>query len=92
MKDTIIVENFVLFHFDWKYFRVKININRDIAKIQFFSMAFQLSEGRGNMHTGGFSVSISEQFSTILPSFNSAVIFPVLFPDSPKLYNFVQIY
>ncbi len=36
MKDTIIVENFILFHFNEKFFHVKINIYGDIAKIQFF--------------------------------------------------------
>ncbi len=36
MTSTIIVENFMLFHFDKKYFHIKINICGDMAKIQFF--------------------------------------------------------
>ncbi len=43
MKDTIFVENFfILFHFNKKYFQVKMNIYGNTAKIQIFSMVFQL--------------------------------------------------
>ncbi len=35
----------MIFHFDGKYFHVKINIYRDTAKIQVFNRIFQLKRG-----------------------------------------------
>ncbi len=50
---------------------------------------YSFSTVRGMAHTregGGFSMFISDQ-STIVPSFNSATIFLLLFLNSPGLCN-----
>ncbi len=63
MKDNIIVENFMLFQFDEKYFQVNINIYGNIPKIQFLNFG-----GRGQQaHSGwrGFSRFIGGQSSII---------------------------
>ncbi len=50
MKDTIIVDNFMLFYFDEKYSHVKINIYADCSLSTVFQYSF--STLRGNAQTG----------------------------------------
>ncbi len=56
MENTIIVENFLIFRFDKKYFHVKINIYGYIAKIQFLSEVFRLWGQRTHLDGGGEGV------------------------------------
>ncbi len=77
----------MLLHFEEKYFHVKVNIYADIGKI--VSQYGFSTLGRG-AHTRGLGVcgvlvGLSEHSSTIVPGFNSATIFSLLFPNSPEL-------
>ncbi len=83
----------MLVHINERHFRVKINIYKDIAKIQFFSMVYRLGVGWGQHAYRGWKdlVCLLEKSSTILPNFNSTAIFSPLFPNFPGVQNFLII-
>ncbi len=57
-------------------------------------MVFRLREGNEHTGEGGvFSMFISEQSLTTVPSFNFAAIFSLLFPNFPELFpKFIRTY
>ncbi len=75
----------MLSHFNKKYFHVKINISGDIQNAV-FPYGFWTRVGRGHTREWVRVIySLSEQSSRIVPSFNSAAIFSLLFSNSPGL-------
>ncbi len=98
MEDTIFVENFMLFHFDKRYFHIKINICGDITKIVFFSMISQLRAG-GNAHARSSEVLVcllgsrpqqSFQVSTLQQCFPLYTVFESNSPGSCSKKNFTE--